>query len=202
MRIGYSQKESLLFMESVLGDDQLLPYEFWGQEFISDPFLFKVKARSSSLSIRVEKLLGTEVSMKILSDSQPQREFHGIVSAITQVGVDTEFAYFEINIVPRLSLLKYTKSRRIFQNLNSIEIIVGLLSANGIEIDMRLKNSYEKRNYCVQYDESDFEFISRLLESEGIFYYYTFKNGSHILILGDSVDCHDLDDSAGRLEEK
>ena len=113
MRIGYSQKESLLFMESVLGDDQLLPYEFWGQEFISDPFLFKVKARSSSLSIRVEKLLGTEVSMKILSDSQPQREFHGIVSAITQVGVDTEFAYFEINIVPRLSLLKYTKSRRI-----------------------------------------------------------------------------------------
>ena len=107
---------------------------------------------------------------------------------VNQLGLDTEFSYYEIKVIPRLSLLKYTENRRIFQNLNAVEIVVGLLNANQVEFETRLTNTYEKREYCVQYDESDFNFISRLLEDEGIFYFFTFKNGNHTFVLGDSIE--------------
>ena len=62
------------------------------------------------------------------------------------MGLDTEFSYYEIKVIPRVSLLKYTKNRRIFQNLNAVEIIVGLLNANKVEFETRLTNNYEKGN--------------------------------------------------------
>ena len=194
MRTGYSQTNLLIRLETVLGKDELLLYEFLGEEFISDTFVFNLKLRSSNMSIETEKLLGTDASITIFDDGQTKKEFHGIISYINQMGLDTEFSYYEIKVIPRLSLLKYTENRRIFQNLNAVEIIVGLLNANKVEFETRLTNTYEKREYCVQYDESDFDFISRLLEDEGIFYFFTFKNGNHTFVLGDSIECHELCD--------
>ena len=194
MRTGYSQTNLLIRLETVLGKDELLLYEFLGEEFISDTFVFNLKLRSSNMSIETEKLLGTDASITIFDDDQTKKEFHGIISYINQMGLDAEFSYYEIKLIPRVSLLKYTENRRIFQNLNAVEIVVGLLNANKVEFETRLTNTYEKREYCVQYDESDFDFISRLLEDEGIFYFFTFKNGNHTFVLGDSVECHELCD--------
>ncbi len=191
MRIGYSQKNSLMRFDTVLGEDELLLYELRGQEFISEPFVFNLKLRSSEVSIDVERLLGTEAAVSILSGDHTEREFRGVILSIDEVGIDTEFSYFDLVLVPKLSLLKQTMNRKIFQNLNSVEIITEILISNEIEFEKRLTNIYEKRDYCVQYDESDFDFISRLLEAEGIFYFFSFKDGNHILVLGDSVECHE-----------
>ena len=187
MRQGYSQKKSLLNIKTVLNSDELLPYEFLGVESISENFKFHLKLRSSNTELNLEDILQTEVSVSLLSTTESPRYFHGIISLINQSGIDSEFAYYEIDIVPKLELLKYSRNRKIFQNLSAIDIVEGILHANKIDIDNRLSKIYKKRDYCVQYDESDFDFIYRLLASEGIFYYFKFAQDRHTMVFGDSL---------------
>ena len=78
------------------------------------------------MSIETENLPGTDAAITIFDDSQTKKEFHGIISYINQMGLDTEFSYYEIKVIPKL--LKYTENRRIFQNLNAVEIILGYLT--------------------------------------------------------------------------
>ena len=123
MRQGYSQKKSLLNIETVLNSDELLPYEFLGVESISENFKFHLKLRSSNTELNLEDILQTEVSVSLLSTTESPRYFHGIISLINQSGIDSEFAYYEIDIVPKLELLKYSRNRKIFQNLSAIDIV-------------------------------------------------------------------------------
>ena len=87
MRTGYSQTNLLIRLETVLGKDELLLYEFLGEEFTSDTFVFNLKLRSSNMSIATEKLLGTDASITIFDDDQTKKEFHGIISYLSLIHI-------------------------------------------------------------------------------------------------------------------
>ncbi len=164
---------------------------FEGRERVSELFHFTVDlAVEGALSedFQFEPLLGKESCLRILSDEE-DRYVHGIVSEIESVGESGKFMIFKFHLVPRIWLLTLRTNNRIFQNKKVDEIIKKILSDAGIPGDryrFALTGSYPKRDYCVQYGESDFNFISRLMEEEGIFYYFEHDKNKHVLVITDS----------------
>lgn len=190
MRTGYSQQGMTIKVETIMGNDVFLLDSFFGTEYISNPFLFNLEMRSSDESINSSNLINTEVLIKILSADTPSRYFHGIISSFSQVGIDQEFAYYTAKIVPKFWLLKLNQTRAIYQNVSALDIITSTLESFGIVLENRITGSYQPREYCVQYDESYFDFISRLMESEGIFYFFDFDQTGHKIILADDSSSH------------
>ena len=190
MRTGYSQQGMTIKVDTVMGIDVFLLDSFIGTECISDPFLFNLEMRSSDQLINASDLVNTEVLISVLSSDTPSRYFHGLISSFTQVGIDQEFAYYEAQIVPRLWTLKLGGSRTIYQNVTAVDIIINILETFGIVIENRLTGTYKPREYCVQFDESYFDFISRLMESEGIFYFFNFDQNNHKMVLADDTSSH------------
>ena len=199
MRTGYSQQGMTIKVETVMGKDVFLLDSFFGTEHISNPFLFTLEMRSSEMSIDSSGLINTDFLVKVLSADTPARFFHGIVSSFSQIGIDQEFAYYKAEIVPRFWLLTLSRTRAIFQNVSSVEIVTNILESFGIIIENRLTGSYHAREYTVQYEESSFDFVSRLLESEGIFYFFSFDQNGHKMILADDASSHDDCENGGTL---
>ena len=190
MRTGYSQQGMTIKVDTVIGEDAFILDSFVGNEYISNPFLFKLEMRSSNISVNPSEIINTDVSVKFLSANTPSRFFHGVVSSFSQVGIDKQFSYYNAEIVPRFWLLKLSQSRAIYQNVSSLEIITNILEAFGIVVENRLTATYLIREYCVQYDETYFDFLSRLLESEGIFYFFYFDHNGHKMVLADDATSH------------
>ena len=97
-------------------------------------------------------------------------------------------AYYEAVVRPWLWFLGNTTDCRIFQNMSVVEIVEDIFSKYGIaKFEKRLQGSYPPREYCVQYDETDLDFVQRLLEHEGIFYFFEHDDGEHTLMLVDAM---------------
>ncbi len=117
-----------------------------------------------------------------------ERWIHGIVSRIDQTGRGKKLARYSVRLVPRVWILTLRRQSRIFQNLTTPDILKEVLTSGGIPSDhfkLSLKRSYKPRKYCVQYRETDFDFLSRLMEEEGIFYHFEHTEDGHVMILGD-----------------
>ena len=190
MRTGYSQQGMIIKVETIMGEDVFLLDSFVGKEYISNPFLFNLEMRSSDESIDISSLINTEALIKVLSADTPSRYFHGVISTFSQVGIDQEFAYYTAEIVPKFWLLKLGSNRAIFQNVSALDIVTNTLESFGVVIEDCTTSSYLTREYCVQHDESYFDFISRLMESEGIFYFFDFDENGHKMILADDPSSH------------
>lgn len=190
MRTGYSQQGMTIKIDTVIGEDAFILDSFVGTEYISNPFLFKLEMRSSNISISPSEIINTDVAIKILSADTPSRFFHGVVASFSQIGIDQQFSYYTADIVPRFWLLKLSQSRAIYQNVSSLDIITSILEAFGVIVENRLTAAYVTREYCVQYDETYFDFVSRLLESEGIFYFFCFSQNGHKMVLADDPSSH------------
>ena len=118
------------------------------------------------------------------------RHFHGIVNHFMLSGKGGRFYFYQATLVPSLWFLSLGKNFRIFQNKSTEEIVTDILEENGIDSDCytsRLIKDYEERRYCTQYGESDLHFISRLLEEEGIFYFFEHSPDNHLLVLADDT---------------
>jgi type VI secretion system secreted protein VgrG len=116
------------------------------------------------------------------------REFTGIVNEFSQGNRNTRFSYYNISIVPQVWLLTQKSQSRIFQQKSVPDILKKVF--DGFEQKFALQATYEPRNYCVQYRETDFDFASRLMEEEGIFYYFEHAGGKHTIVFGDSTQAH------------
>ena len=118
----------------------------------------------------------------------PKRWFHGLVSEFRLVKLEERVANYEVVLRPWLWLLGLTYDCRIFQNLSVIEIVEEIFGKYPeAAFEKRLQKSYPPREYCVQYDESDLDFVQRLLEHEGIFYFFEYAEGGHTLVLADAI---------------
>ncbi len=180
------------FTFQVGGDADLFRVvSFEGTERISELFHFTLElAMEGGLSddFQFEPLLGEEACLRISSDDK-DRYVHGIISEIELVGESGKFMIFRFHLVPKIWLLTLKTNNRIFQNKKADEIIRKILSDAGIPGDrykIALTDKYLQREYCVQYAESDFDFISRLMEEEGIFYYFEHERNKHVLVITDS----------------
>ncbi len=171
-----------------LGEDVLLLERFSGTEGVSMPFEFTAGLLSEDSAIDMDGLLRQPVSIALRLVDGADSCFHGIVSRIVQLesGID-QFTAYEATIVPSTYRLTLEQDCRIFQNKTVQQIIEAILGDAGIsDYRFSLTGSYPAREYCVQYRETDWDFINRLCESEGIFYFYTYSGSSHMLIFADA----------------
>jgi len=190
MRTGFSQATSVLSVTTPLGADVLLLDAFEGVEAVSQPFKFILTMRSDQTGLDPTAIVGKSVTVKMAVPSGPERYFNGIVSRFLHSGGDTTFSSYSAELVPTLWLLTLSRDRIIHQNKTAPDIIKAVLGEFAVTFDAKLTGTYGTREYCVQYDETSFEFISRLMEEEGIFYFFTFSNGGHTMVLGDSTSAH------------
>ncbi|MGJ7530154.1 type VI secretion system tip protein TssI/VgrG [Variovorax sp. GB1P17] len=186
MRAGYTQNEAFLSVRTALGQDVLLLDTFQATEGLSQLFSCTLTMRAASDALPADQVIGTSATVTMQRTDDAARHFNGIVSRFTYLGSANDFALYSLELVPRMWLLTLGRDRVIYQSLNTPEIVQQVLSDFGVAFDLRLGGSYAKRDYCVRYDETAFDFVSRLMEEEGIFYFFSFSDGAHTLVLADS----------------
>jgi type VI secretion system secreted protein VgrG len=188
--MAFTQANRHLRVTTPLGTDALLLTDLSGHEGLSRLFTFDLQLLSERADLDFDAIVGKGVTATIDMEGG-QRHFHGIVSRFAQSGTATDFATFEAQIFPWFWFLTRTRDCRIFQNLSVPDVVKKLFGEYGFtDYAFRLQGSYAKRDYCVQYRESDYDFISRLLEEEGIFYFFEHEMGKHTLVLGDTPEEH------------
>ena len=191
-----TQENRMLNINTPLGPNEVLLTGISGAEGISEPFTFDLTLISERNNINYEDIIGQNVTVSILLPSDNRRFFNGIISRFSQQrsGEDGEgdlhYALYSATIVPWFWLLTRTSDSRIFQGLSVPEIVEKIFKEKGFN-DFRIAlGSYEAKDYCVQFRETDFNFVSRLLEQEGIYYFFEHEDGKHTMVLTDSPDGH------------
>ena len=189
-----SSNDVSLSFSCILGREVLIVDSMDGTEEISKPFIYTLVVHSLNKEINCPKLLGTEACLSLTLDEK-KRDFSGIIGSINQLetreGSDgLLYVFYELHLYPKLWLLTFTKDYRIFQNQYVSDIVTQVLQENGVtQIDNRASNNGKsKRDFCVQYDESCFDFISRLMEEEGIAYSFIHQFGQHTIVLMDQIN--------------
>lgn len=183
------QKNRLLKIESPLGENKFILTAFSGTESVSKLFEFSLDLFSEDSNISEKNIIGKPLSVCIQGDEGPIRYFHGIVNRFYLGPLSLrQGRSYRAQIVPWFWFLNLSKDCRIFQNLAVKKIIQQVLQEAGMsDFTMsKVGGGNNVRNYCTQYHESHFNFICRLLEEEGIYYYFKHEKDKHTLILADS----------------
>ncbi len=193
MRSGFTQAGRMVTVATPFGADDLLVDAVQGSEGLSELFDFTVSMRSGNPGLDPADIVGQEITLTLQAGSAPKRYVHGLCTRFVHSGFDRDFATYEAQVEPRLSLLRWSRDRRIYQAKSADAIVQAVLQEANIPFSAQLSGSYPALDYCVQYDESALEFISRLMEQAGIFYFFTFAAGGHTLVLADAnsafADC-------------
>ncbi len=187
-----SQKNRPIQIATPLGEDVLLFYRMQGSEKLGALFEYELEMLSENAAIDPDKLLGENITVGVqLLDSQ-WRYFNGYVARFGQYELSDGFSVYRATLRPWLWFLSRAANCRIFQQKNVPDIIKQVFRDQGFsDLQDKLSGSYAVREYCVQYRETDLNFASRLMEEEGIYYYFTHENGKHHLVLADSPSAHD-----------
>jgi len=189
--MAYTQENRLIAIETPLGPDVLLLQAFNGREAISQLFSCHAELLSVEESISFEAIVGKNVTIRLVLGDGSERFFNGFVSRFSQSGQDEYFTHYEAEIVPWLWFLTQTSDCRIFQNKSVPDIIEQIFKDLGFaDYKNSLQGTYEALEYCVQYRETDFNFVSRLMEQYGISYFFEHADGKHTLVLVDAPAGH------------
>ena len=187
----FTQENRLIAIETPLGKDVLLLQGFTGHEAISRLFSFQAELLSSNNSIKFADIVGARVTLRVSLADGGERYFNGFVSRFGQSGSDVRFTHYQMEIVPWLWFLTRNADCRIFQNMTIPDIVQQVFKDRGFtDFKNSLTGAFETREYCVQYRETDFNFVSRLMEQYGIFYYFEHQKNKHTLVLGNSPTAH------------
>ncbi len=185
---NYTQAERLMRVDTTLGADALLLEGVDGEEGISMPFRFTLELLSEDPAINGEGLLRTPAPVTLKLGDGGERVIHGLISRFTQLGRTAELTAYRAEIVPWLWLLSLSTDCRVFQKLSVLEIVEQVFKDLGwSDFEIKCTKSYAKREYCVQYRETHLNFVSRLLEEEGIFYFFQHSEDKHVLVLADGT---------------
>lgn len=185
--------------------DALLFAHLTGADHVSKCFEYNVLTESFDPNIKSADLLGEMVTVSVRPDARNPdlvRYFHGMVDQFRFEGNDdSDMFQYRLVLRPRLWLLSKSTDNRIFQDMSVQDIIGSVLDEHDIS-DYRFSvigTALDVREYCVQYGESDLDFIQRLMEHEGVFYYFEFEDEKHTLIMTDDMSSLDAGDSSGKL---
>jgi type VI secretion system secreted protein VgrG len=182
-----------LTLKTPLGPEALAITAFTGREAMSELFEFRVEAVSPQADVAFDQLLGQGVTVGLPLPEGKSRPVHGIVRSVSQgtterLGGGQRRTRYRLVLVPKLWLLTRQRQSRTFQQMTVPDILRKVLT--GFDPVVDLQGTYESRDYCVQYRETDFEFMSRLMEEEGIFYFFRHSDGKHELVLADAPTKH------------
>ena len=191
MSADYTQERLLFTVLTPLGKDKLLFKSLQGEEQLSGLFHFQVEMLSQSSSLDFNGIIDQAITIQVQFAPQHLRYFNGIVTRFTQAGSDARFTIYYAEIRPWLWQLTLTKNCRIFQNLTVPQIIQQVFDDLGFSnYRFSLTFFYEPRIYCVQYEETAFNFVSRLMEDEGLFYFFEHTEDKHVLVIADDLGVH------------
>jgi len=189
--MALTQARRLIAVSSPLGKELLLFRRMTATEALSRLFEFQLDLLSENSGIKLEEVLGQRLTIRLELPSGEFRYFNGCVSRFCQVGTDGRYAVYEATLRPWLWFLTRTADCRIFQEKTVPDIIKAIFREHGFtDFEEALSASYRQWEYCVQYRETDFNFVSRLMEQEGIYYYFKHEDGKHTLVLSDSYSAH------------
>ncbi len=185
-----SVSPSTVQMALVTSAGQLMIRSMSGHEEVSRLFEYQVNAIAEGADLQADDYLGKAVAVSLGSDGPAPRWFHGIVASFGIEGGDGRYHGYRLTLRPWLWLLTRSANLRIFQAKSTPEIVKAVIQDYQGEVVDELKRSYAPREYCVQYRETDFNFVSRLLEEEGIFYFFRHSADKHQLVLADQSISH------------
>lgn len=188
-----SQDNRLGSFQTDLGKDKLALVRFSGTEALSEPFEFHVEAVSNQHNIDFDKLLGTNCLVSIATGYQGiKRHFHGTLVGARWNGKSGDLSSYQLVMRPWFWLLTRTFNCRIFSDKSATSIIKDVLGKYGFaQFKLKTTHDYPIMEYCVQYRESDFAFVSRLMEEFGIYYFFDHSEGEHTMILADTISLHE-----------
>lgn len=185
------QDNRSLAIKTALGPDVLAVRSIAVQEQISRLFQIEAELSSEDGAVKFDEVIGKAVTIRMDAGPKDKRYFSGIVSRLVQVANQGGHAHYRATIVPWLWLLTRTSDCRIFLDKTVPEIIQEVLNDHDLkDFQNKITCTYEKKEFCVQYRETDFNFISRLMEQEGIYYYFDHKDGKHTMVLADAISAH------------
>ena len=175
--------------------DNLLFVGMSADEELGELFRFELQFESKDAGIDLTSLLGSSMTVTLALEDGFKRHFNGMVCEASQTGVATVdtlvYAQYAVTLVPKPWLLEQIVDCRIFTEMTAPDIIQKLLEESGYtDVKNSLTGNYAQRDYCVQYREDCLSFIHRLMEQEGIYYYFTHDSSKHTMVLADGVGAH------------
>lgn len=198
--MSFRSNEQHLLFSLVNPDLDFRVLRLKGHEGLSETYEFELELACEDEGINFEDVVGQSCAITILAPNHEvteqgyeetddyERFIHGIINHFEVGAKGDRFTSYYITVVPKVWALNHRHNCRIFQYNNVIEIVTTLLSELGLDSEeyrFDCSASYQPYTYCVQYRESEFDFVSRLLEAEGIFYYFEHFDDKHVLVFAD-----------------
>ncbi len=182
-------------LKTPLGENVLVLKSFSGTEGLGELFEFQVDALSEEKSIDFDDVLGQSCTVKLKTYKGTERFFCGVLTHAQWAGVEGEYFNYKLSLRPWFWLLAHRANCRIFLDRKVTKIIEDVFTdagfSSGTDFKFRTSGNYDSIDYCVQYRETDFAFVSRLMEQYGIYYYFKHSDGQHTMVLADSLSSHD-----------
>jgi len=165
---------------------------FQGEERLGQPFLYRITMLHTNREIVLDEMVGSHMTMSMGLADDTRRYFKGVVANFRYLDIAGGYARYEAILRPWLWLLTRTSNCRIFQNLTAIDIIKRVFEDHGFaDYEFKTHKSMPQREYCVQYRETDYDFVHRLLEEEGLYYYVQHDSRKHSVIFCAEPSDHD-----------
>jgi type VI secretion system secreted protein VgrG len=187
---SYIEADRPMTVTTPLGPDVLLLTGLSGHEAISELFCFQLEfIAEQKADIAFDKLLGQKITVNMqLPGEKKTRYFSGICNRFSQGERDAHFTVYRMEIVPQFWLLTRKMQSRIFQHISVPDILKKVLE--GLDVSFEIQGQFQPRDYCVQYRETDFSFASRLMEEEGIYYFFKHSSDGHKLVVANTPQSH------------
>jgi type VI secretion system secreted protein VgrG len=182
-------------VHEITAADAAAKFQLWKMQVddeLGRPFNIELEMLSEKGDVTADKLLGTSLTTTITKPDGGKRHFNGLISRFAYAGRRGRYHVYVVTLRPWLWFLTRTSDCRIFQQMTVPDILEDVFRKKNGFTDFRrsLSGTYRKWEYCVQYRETDFEFVSRLMEQEGIYFFFEHVQGKHTLVMADAPSAH------------
>lgn len=192
MAVSLDQKNRMAQLRTPLGENTLVLSRFHAQEAISENFEVTIDALSEEEDVNFDTAIGRACLVTLNTHKDAKRYFNGILVAAQWTGIREGLYSYRLVLRPWLWLLSHTADCRFFQEMTAPDIIRKVFNEAGFsDFQFKTTQNYPKMEYCVQYRETDFSFVSRLMEEHGLYYFYKHSEDKHILVIADAMSGHD-----------
>ncbi|EIL0613627.1 type VI secretion system tip protein VgrG [Salmonella enterica] len=145
---------------------------------------------SPAANLPLKAMVGKDLCVNIELDGGGKRHISGLVTAARVVGHEGRSVTYELRMEPWVKLLTHTSDYKAFQNKTVVDILDEVLAEYPYPVEKRLVESYPVRTWQVQYGETDFDFLQRLMQEWGIYWWFEHSEDSHTLVLADAISTH------------
>lgn len=188
---GLDQKNRLAQLRTPLGENALVLSRFHAEEGMSEPFEVIIDALSEEEDVDFDPIIGRNCLISLNTYDNRKRYFNGLLVEARWSGIRDGLYSYALVLRPWLWLLTHTTNCRFYQEMKAPDIIRAVFEEAGFtDFEFKTDENYPEMEYCVQYRETDFAFVSRLMEEHGLYYFFTHTEDKHTLVIADAMGAH------------